>query len=205
MTQDHTQDARLQSPAIARNRDPILAVLRDVLPVSGRVLEIASGTGEHAVHFAGGLPDLVWQPSDPDAASRASIAAWRDGAGLANLHEPLAIDAASDGWPVVEAEAVVCINMVHISPWAATEGLMAGASAVLESGFPLVLYGPFRRHDRALEASNAAFDDDLKARDPEWGLRSVESVRACALDHDLAFDALIEMPANNLVVVFRKR
>lgn len=205
MTQDAFLDARRQAPATVRNRDPILAVLRDVLPLSGRVLEIASGTGEHAVHFAAALPDLLWRPSDPDPQARASIAAWRADAGLANLLEPLAIDAASGDWPQVEAEAVVCINMIHISPWAATEGLMAGSAKLLDSGRPLVLYGPYRRGDRALEPGNAAFDEDLKRRNPEWALRSVESVRACALDHDLAFDQLVEMPANNLVLVFRKR
>jgi hypothetical protein len=204
MTQDATSDARREAPATARNRDAILAVLREVLPLSGRVIEIASGTGEHAVHFAGALPDLIWQASDPDPGALASIAAWRTEAGLANLAPPIALDAASD-WPDLTAEAVVCINMIHISPWAATEGLMAGAARALDSGRPLVLYGPYRRHDRALEPSNAAFDEDLKRRNPEWGLRSVETVRACALDHDLAFDQLVEMPANNLMLVFRKR
>ncbi|HUD27242.1 MAG TPA: DUF938 domain-containing protein [Novosphingobium sp.] len=200
-----TQDLRRQAPATARNRDPILAVLREVLPLSGRVLEIASGTGEHAVHFAAALPDLVWQPSDPDPGARSSIAAWRAHAGLANLREPIALDAASPDWPEAPFEAVVCINMVHISHWSSTEGLMAGAARVLESGRPLVLYGPFRRAGRALEPGNAAFDEDLRRRNPDWGLRSVEDVRACALDHGLVFDQLVEMPANNLVVVFRKR
>ncbi|PNU02044.1 DUF938 domain-containing protein [Novosphingobium guangzhouense] len=198
-------DPRREAPATARNRDPILAVLRDVLPVSGHVLEIASGTGEHAVHFAAALPDLVWQPTDPDARARASIAAWVQQAGLANIEPPLELDAASGAWPVDAAQAVVCINMVHISPWAATEGLMAGAARVLESGYPLVLYGPYRRDGITLEPSNAAFDEDLKRRNSEWGLRSVETVRACALDNGLAFDRLVEMPANNLMLVFRKR
>ncbi|WP_285017099.1 DUF938 domain-containing protein [Novosphingobium sp. fls2-241-R2A-195] len=198
-------DARREAPATARNRDPILSVLRDVLPVSGHVLEIASGTGEHAIHFAAALPDLVWQPTDPDANARASIAAWGEQAELANLRAPLELDAASHEWPITEAQAVVCINMIHISPWTATEGLMAGAARVLESGYPLVLYGPYRREGIALAPSNAAFDEDLKRRNPEWGLRSVETVRACALDNGLAFDSLVEMPANNLMLVFRKR
>ncbi|EJU09489.1 DUF938 domain-containing protein [Novosphingobium resinovorum] len=198
-------DARREAPATARNRDPILSVLRDVLPVSGHVLEIASGTGEHAIHFAAALPDLVWQPTDPDANARASIAAWGEQAELANLRAPLELDAASHEWPITEAQAVVCINMIHISPWTATEGLMAGAARVLESGYPLVLYGPYRREGLTLEPSNAAFDEDLKRRNPEWGLRSVETVRACALDNGLAFDSLVEMPANNLMLVFRKR
>ncbi|EJL28546.1 DUF938 domain-containing protein [Novosphingobium sp. AP12] len=200
-----TQDDRREAPATARNREPILQVLRDVLPLSGRVLEVASGTGEHAVHFAAALPDLIWQPSDPDPEARASIAAYRGDAGLSNLLEPIALDAASSAWPDTPFEAVVCINMIHISPWASTEGLMAGAAKALDSGRPLVLYGPYRRADRAIEPSNEAFDEDLKLRNPEWGLRGVESVRACALDHDLAFDQLVEMPANNLILVFRKR
>lgn len=198
-------DARREAPATARNRDPILSVLRDVLPVSGHVLEIASGTGEHAIHFAAALPDLVWHPTDPDDNARASIAAWGEQAELANLRAPLELDAASHEWPITEAQAVVCINMIHISPWIATEGLMAGAARVLESGYPLVLYGPYRREGVALAPSNAAFDEDLKRRNPDWGLRSVETVRACALDNGLAFDSLVEMPANNLMLVFRKR
>ncbi|MEE4454589.1 DUF938 domain-containing protein [Novosphingobium resinovorum] len=205
MQQDASSpDHRRQAPAAARNRDPILSVLREVLPLSGHVLEVASGTGEHALHFAAAFPDLVWQPSDPDPDARASIAAWREDAALPNLQAPLALDAAGE-WPALRAQAVLCINMVHISPWSATEGLMAGAAAALESGYPLVLYGPYRREGHPLEPSNAAFDESLKRRDPRWGLRSVESVRACALDCGLAFDRLVEMPANNLVLVFRKR
>jgi hypothetical protein len=200
-----THDDRRQAPATARNRDPILQVLRDALPLSGRVLEVASGTGEHAVHFAAALPDLIWQPSDPDPEARASIAAYRGDAGLSNLLAPIALDAASSDWPDTPFEAVVCINMIHISPWASTEGLMAGAAKVLDSGRPLVLYGPYRRADRAIEPSNEAFDEDLKLRNPDWGLRGMESVRACALDYGLAFDLLAEMPANNLMLVFRKR
>lgn len=199
-----TMSARRQAPAVARNRGPILDVLRDALPVSGRVLEVASGTGEHAVHFAAAFPDLIWQPSDPDPDARASIAGWREEAGLGNLLPPVTLDAASPQWPVSEMEAVVCINMIHISPWEATEGLMAGAALVLDSGRPLILYGPFRREGLPLEPSNAAFDADLRQRDPRWGLRTVESVRVCAFDQRLAFDKLVEMPANNLVLVFRK-
>ncbi|MGF7154613.1 DUF938 domain-containing protein [Novosphingobium gossypii] len=199
-----TMSARRQAPAVARNRGPILDVLRDALPVSGRVLEVASGTGEHAVHFAAAFPDLIWQPSDPDPDARASIAAWREEAGLNNLLPPVALDASSPQWPVSDTEAVVCINMIHISPWEATEGLMAGAARVLDSGRPLILYGPFRREGLPLEPSNAAFDADLRQRDPRWGLRTVESVRVCAFDQGLAFDKLVEMPANNLMLVFRK-
>lgn len=198
-------DARRHAPATGRNRDPILIELRQALPASGLVLEIASGTGEHAVHFAGALPALVWQPSDPDPQAHASIAAWREDAGLPNLLAPIALDAAAPEWPVARADAVVCVNMIHISPWGATEGLMAGAGRLLDRGAPLVLYGPYRRAGHALEPSNAAFDEDLRRRDPRWGLRLVEDVRACALDRGLAFDKLVEMPANNLCLIFRKR
>lgn len=198
-------DHRREAPAVARNRDPILAVLREVLPISGEVLEVASGTGEHVVHFAAALRDIVWQPSDPEPDALASIAAWSSDAGLPNIREPLRLDAAAADWPIGRADAVLCINMIHISPWAATEGLMAGAARVLDSGRPLILYGPYRRSDRSLEPSNAAFDEDLKLRNPAWGLRRVKDVHACALDHGLEFDRLAEMPANNLMLVFRKR
>ncbi|EIZ80808.1 hypothetical protein WSK_0490 [Novosphingobium sp. Rr 2-17] len=198
-------DARCHAPAATRNRESILAVLRETLPLSGRVLEIASGTGEHAVHFARALPDLIWQPSDPDPASRASIAAWRAGEGLANLREPIDLDVTAADWPVERPQAIVCINMVHISAWAATEGLIAGAARLLETGAPLLIYGPFRQAGQPLEPSNRRFDEDLKLRDPAWGLRLVEDVRTCALDHDLAFDQVVQMPANNLTLIFRKR
>ncbi|SFG25491.1 Protein of unknown function [Novosphingobium sp. CF614] len=198
-------DARRRAPAAARNRDPILAVLRAVLPPSGLVLELASGTGEHAVHFARALPGLSWQPSDPDPDALASIAAWREAEGPSNLLAPVALDAAAPRWPVERAEALVCINMVHISPWRSTEGLMAGAGRLLPSGNPLVLYGPYRRAGHPIEPGNQAFDADLRRRDPRWGLRDAGDVRACALNSGLVFDQLVEMPANNLCLVFRKR
>lgn len=195
-------DKRRSAPAALRNRDPIAAVLAEVLPAEGLVLELASGSGEHAVHFARVFPALTWQPSDPDAQARASIAAWREG--LANVLPPLAIDAATADWPCPRADAVLCINMIHISPWEATEGLMRGAGALLAAGAPLVLYGPYRRAGRPLEPSNAAFDADLKRRDPRWGLREVDAVSACAAAAGLALDRVVEMPANNLTVVFRR-
>lgn len=198
-------DARRHAPAATRNRESILAVLRETLPISGCVLEVASGTGEHAVHFARALPDLVWQPSDPDPASRASIADWRASEGLANLREPIDLDVTVADWPVEPPQAIVCINMAHISPWAATEGLIAGASRLLDTGAPLVIYGPFRRKGHPLEPSNRRFHEDLKLRDPAWGLRLIEDVRACALDHDLEYDQVVQMPANNLTLIFRKR
>lgn len=198
-------DPRQHAPATARNREPILAVLREELPESGMVLEVASGTGEHAVHFAQALPELTWQPSDPSPEARASIAAWRELEGSQNLLAPLELDAASDIWPIAHADAVACINMVHISPWQSTEGLMRGAGRVLPRGAPLILYGPYRRAGRALEPSNAAFDESLKARDPSWGLRELEQVAECAASQGLDLSRVVEMPANNLTVVFRKR
>jgi SAM-dependent methyltransferase len=198
-------DGRSHAPAAARNRDPILDVLRTELPPSGLVLEIASGTGEHAVHFARALARLTWQPSDPSPEARRSIAAWTAAAGCANILPPLDLDVTGEAWPVERAAAVVCINMIHISPWEATEGLMRGAGRLLGSGAPLYLYGPFRRGDHPLEPGNAAFDDDLRRRDPRWGLRELDAVTACAARHGFARCTVVAMPANNLSVIFRKR
>lgn len=196
-------DLRRIAPAAARNRDPILDVLRNALPPSGVVLELASGSGEHIVHFARALPHLQWRPSDPSPEARASIAAWTAAEGLDNVAPPLALDAAGD-WPVGHADAIVCINMIHISPWAATEGLMRGAGAILPAGGLLYLYGPYRRAGVALEPSNEAFDADLRARDPEWGLRDLDDVSACAAGHGLRVEAVLPMPANNLSVLLRR-
>jgi SAM-dependent methyltransferase len=195
----------LSSPATARNREPILAVLREYLPASGLVLEIAAGAGEHAVHMARNLPGLTWRPTDPDATARASIEAWREEAGLPNLLPPLALDAAAPGsWPIERADAVVCINMVHISPWASTQGLMAGAGRVLGEGGVLYLYGPYREAEVPTTPSNEGFDASLKARNPAWGLRDREAVVAEAEANGLELVARVEMPANNLSLVFRK-
>ena len=196
---------RRSAPATLRNREPILDLLRPVLPETGLVLEIASGTGEHTVHFARHLPALRWQPSDPSPDARASIAAWAVAEDLANVLPPLDLDAASATWPIARADALLCINMIHISPWEATEGLMRGAGHVLGAGQPLYLYGPYRRPGRALEPSNAAFDADLTRRDPRWGLRDLDEVMACAEANGFALDRVVEMPANNLSVIFRKR
>ena len=171
-------DARLQSPSAARNRGAILEALRPLLPEAGLVLEVASGTGEHVAHFARAFPALQWQPSDPDARCRASIDAW--GAGLANLLPALDLDVCAADWPVVRADAVLCFNMIHIAPWAATQGLIAGASRVLAAGGLLALYGPFRHAGQELAAGNAAFDAELRVRDPAWGLRVIEDVAAIA-------------------------
>lgn len=193
------------SPAAQRNRDPIVEVLRSVLPERGLVLEVASGTGEHAVHFARAFPKLMFQPSDPDPSALRSIEAWRAEAGLFNLLPPVTLDARAKDWPVDGADAVVCINMVHISPWAATEGLMRGAARLLPPGAPLYLYGPYRQDGVPTAPSNEAFDESLKARDPEWGLRNLEDVAAEAERHGFALEAVFPMPANNLSVVFRRR
>jgi SAM-dependent methyltransferase len=197
--------AALISDAVARNRDPILAVLRRVLPRAGTVLEIASGTGEHAVHFAAALPDLEWQPTDIDAIARASIAAHRDAARLPNLRPPLALDVTADEWPLPRADALVAINMIHIAPWPATEGLMAGAARLLPPGGILYLYGPYREAGVPTAPSNVAFDASLRARDPRWGLRDLAEVLALAAAHGFELVERVAMPANNLSVVLRRR
>lgn len=198
-------DARLSSPAALRNRDPILAVLRTILPACGTVLEIASGSGEHILHFAAALPDLTWQPSDPSGAARNSIAAWLAAERPGNVLAPLDMDAATSYWPVERADALVAINMVHISPWAATLGLLAGAARVLPIGAPLFLYGPYWRGGVPAAASNIGFDADLKARDPAWGIRDLDTVTAAATPLGLRLERIVEMPANNLSVVFVRR
>lgn len=199
-----TPDARRFAHATLRNRDPILAVLREVLPDTGTVLEVASGSGEHAVFFAAALPGLHWQPSDPDAEARASIAAWTAAAGVQNVAAPLPLDAASADWPATGADAVVCINMIHISPWGSAEGLFAGAGRLLGPGAPLVLYGPFKRGGAHTAPSNAEFDDALRAQDPRWGVRDLETVTDLAARTGFALDQVVEMPANNLAAVYRK-
>ncbi|MBF8221432.1 DUF938 domain-containing protein [Halomonas sp. 328] len=197
-------DARLVSPAAARNAAPILAVLRDVLPERGRVLELASGSGEHALNFARALPGLVWQPSDPSPQARASIAAWRDAEGPDNLLAPIALDVTRRPWPVAEFTALVCINLLHISPWAAGQALFAEAGARLPSDGVLFVYGPFKRDGAHTAPSNAAFDADLRRRDPAWGIRDLAAVEAEAQRHGLALSRVVEMPANNLSLVFQR-
>ena len=192
------------APATLRNTRPIIEILRKELPPNGMLLEVASGTGEHAVAFASAFPDLTWQPSDRTADELTSIRAYRAEAGLDNLAAPVVLDAGSDVWPVERADAVVCINMVHISPWVATEGLFAGAGRVLPSGAPLLLYGPYREADVPLAPSNADFDASLKSRDPDWGLREVAALDELARQSGIERSARYTMPANNLVLVYRK-
>lgn len=198
-------DPRRFAPATERNRDPILALLRRVLPASGTVLEIASGTGEHAVYFSRHLAPLTWQPTDPDAAARASIVAWSAEAELANIRAPLALDASQPNWPIDRADAVLAVNMVHISPWAATVGLLGGAARVLPSGGPLVLYGPYKQDGRHTAPSNEAFDQNLRRQNAAWGVRDLETLveTATAAGFDLA--ETTQMPANNLGLVFHRR
>jgi SAM-dependent methyltransferase len=193
------------SPSTARNRQPILDVLRPRLAPNARVLEVASGAGEHAAFLAAALPGVTWQPSDRAAEALASIAAWRAAAGVSNLAAPSRLDAGDLAtWPPGPFEAVVCINMVHISPWAATEGLMAGAARVLTPGGRLFLYGPYVEAGLETVPSNLTFDESLKSRDLAWGLRDLAEVTALAYANGLAFAERIAMPANNLVVVFEK-
>ena len=196
--------AMRSAPAALRNREPIAEVLRDWLPASGTVLEVASGTGEHAVHFARFFPHLQWQPSDLDPSALASIKAWRSEAGLPNLRPPLVLDAASAIWPCPGADALLSINMVHISPWASAIGLAEGAARLLPAGAPLILYGPWLKDDIETAPSNLAFDADLKRRNPDWGLRRVEDFAAMAADRGLSLTEFRAMPANNLMLLLRK-
>jgi hypothetical protein len=195
---------RLQYPATQRNRDAILEVLRGVLPPSGPVLEIASGSGEHIVHFANAMPGLTFQPSDPEDAARLSIAAWTAETGLSNIRPPLAIDVRREPWPIAQADAMLCINMIHISPWEATQALMRNAGRILSKGAPLYLYGAYRQKDVVTADSNEAFDADLKSRNPQWGLRQLDDVAALAREAGFSGPAVTPMPANNLSVVFRR-
>ena len=197
---------RRYAPATLRNRGPILEVLRRLLPKSGLLLEVASGTGEHVVHFAAALPDWTFQPSDVDPDALASIAAWIQTSELANVRMPLQLDVTSRTWPLVgeSVQAIFSANMVHIAPEEATRGLMAGAGRLLDSGGALVVYGPFRVAGAHTAASNEAFDADLRARDPRWGVRDVEWLQELAASSGLALEEQVAMPANNQIVVFRK-
>jgi len=197
-------ETRLQSPSAARNRDPILSVLRQHLDGVRSVLEIASGSGEHVVHFAAALPDVTFQPTDPDGPSRASIDAWVAEGGLANVRPALALDVTAQPWPVAGADAVVCINMIHIAPWAATLGLLRGAALVLPPGGVLFLYGPYRRGGAHTADSNAAFDENLRGRNPAWGIRDLEAVADAAKAEGFGAPAVVPMPANNFSVIFRR-
>jgi uncharacterized protein DUF938 len=194
---------KLQAPAAARNREPIREVLARWLPAHGLVLEIASGSGEHAVHFARAFPALEWQPSDADDGARASIAAWRVEVELPNLREPLALDVTSDAWPVAHADVVLCINMIHIAPWEAAVALFAGAART--GAGDVITYGPYAFDGVLAPESNVAFDRSLRARDPRWGVRDVRDVAAVAGEHGFIHADTVAMPANNHSLRFRRR
>jgi hypothetical protein len=193
------------APAALRNREPIAEVLREWLPASGLVLEVASGTGEHAAFFASLFPQLEWQPSDTDPLALGTIEARQADSGLPNLRQPVVLDVSMDRWPVDAAAAVLSINMVHISPWAAALGLLDGARRVLEPGAPLILYGPWIVPDIETAPSNLAFDADLKARDPAWGLRRVDDLATEADARGFALADQRAMPANNRMLLFTRR
>lgn len=203
---DRWEGHKRHAPATQRNREPIAECLAKLLPETGTVLEIASGSGEHALFFARRFPALRWQPSDPDADARSSIAAWRasEGAGVENLAAPLALDAAAPDWPVESADAILCVNMVHISPWKATEGLFAGAARLLPAGGILAIYGPFLAEDVATAPSNFAFDRSLKQRNPEWGIRDLADVDALAKANGLERVERFLLPANNMLLAYRR-
>jgi hypothetical protein len=199
-----SQDGRLYFPATARNRQPILDVLKQHLPERGLVLEVASGSGEHVVHLAQSCPGLTFQPSDPDPTHRGSIDAWIAVARLPNVRPAVQLDVTAPTWPVAAADAVVCINMIHIAPWAAAVGLMHGAGRSLPAGGLLYLYGPYKRGGQHTAPSNAAFDASLRLQNPAWGVRDLEAVAELAAAQGFAAPIIIEMPANNLSLVLRK-
>jgi len=192
------------APAAERNKEPILEVLREVLPARGLVLEVASGSGQHAAFFAGKLPQLVWQPSDADAAALGSIAGYREEAGLSNMNPPIALDASGAPWPIERADAVVSINMIHIAPWAACLGLFDGGARILPVEAPLVLYGPFAIDGDFIAPSNIDFDRRLRGENEAWGVRELRDVERAAKERGFRLDRVVARPANNQVVVFRK-
>ena len=199
-----SEDARRFAPAVARNKAAITEALARHLPAAGLVLEIASGSGEHALHFAAHFPALSFQPTDPDAAALASIAAWQAEAQLPNLQPPLGLDVMADAWPVQKADAVLCINMIHIAPWEATAALVRGAARVLPRDGILFLYGPFKQGGQHTTPSNAEFDAGLRAQDAQWGVRDLEAVAEIAIAAGFAAPVVEAMPANNLSVIFRR-
>lgn len=199
-----SSDPRQFRPHVPRNRDPILDVLRLILPPKGLVLEVASGSGEHAAYFAQNLRALDWQPSDPDQEALASATAHRAEASLPNLLPPLPLDVTAAQWPVDRADAVICCNMIHIAPWTVCEGLIAGSARVLPTGGLLYLYGPYKIGGRHTAPTNQAFDERLRAQNPAWGIRDLDDVTALAARHGFALAETVPMPANNLSVIFRR-
>lgn len=200
---DNLDDGRRFAASAERNKDPILAVLRRVLPGKGLILEIGSGTGQHVAHFAKALPQLTWQPSDLDADLRQSVARWIEHEGLSSVLAPVAFDVQATPWPVEHAAAIVAINVIHVSPWTAALALIEGAARILPQGGVLFLYGPYRRDGRHTAPSNERFDAELRAFDPQWGVRDVEELAEAAGRAGFALAEIVEMPANNLSLVFR--
>ena len=195
------EDGRWFTGTVERNKEPILGLLKRVLPRSGLVLEIGSGTGQHVVHYAKALPELTWQPSDPDVEFRESTRAWMKWENFGNVRAPIDLEVCRLPWPVTRADAVLCVNMIHVAPWAATLALFSGARSVLDHGGPLVLYGPYRRFGRHTAASNELFDARLRATDPAWGVRDLEKVAEVGGEAGFRLMDVVEMPANNLGVV----
>ena len=197
--------AKRFAPAAERNKHALLDVLRRVLPASGTVLEIASGTGQHAAFFSAELPRLTWQPSDPSEDARSSIASWVEDEGRANLLPPLTVDARQRVWPIEQADAVLCVNMIHIAPFQSTEGLFEGASRLLVPGTPLITYGPYRLHGEHTATSNEAFDLSLRGRDPSWGVRDVDELAEVASRTGFVLSEKFAMPANNMTLIWTRR
>jgi SAM-dependent methyltransferase len=197
-------DERETAPSAERNKGPLLEVVRRVLPARGLVLEIGSGTGQHVAHFAAALPSLVFQPSEADTAKHASICAWTRHGELRNVRPPIELDVTRRPWPTGSADAIICINVIHISPWATTLALMQGAGAILVTGGVLVTYGPYRRDGKQTAPSNEEFDAWLKSRSPDWGVRDMERVEAAANGAGLRLEEAVAMPANNFTLVFRR-
>ena len=192
------------APAAERNRQPILDVLRRVLPPAGLVLEVASGTGQHTIFFSEHLPALHWQPTDASSEALRSIGEWVDEAARKNLLAPLELDVRSPQWPVTKADALLCINMIHISPWETTKALFQGASQLLAGGSPLVTYGPYRLHGEHTAPSNAAFDQSLRSRNARWGIRDIDELRELAGRTGLVLEERVSMPANNMILVWTR-
>ena len=201
----HYHDGRLHAPPTDRNRDPILAVLRRWLPATGTVLEIASGTGQHALYFTGQLPGITWQPTDIGEGQLRSIAAWRATEERPNLLAPLPLDVTSDDWPVDRADAILNVNMIHASPWTTCLGLFRGAARVLPPGAPVLLYGPFMIDGEHTAPSNARFSLDLQSRHPNWGVRDLADVRRVANENGFELAERVPVPSNNFVVVFTRQ
>lgn len=202
---DVSADNRPVSPSAERNKGPIADLLKRVLPDQGTVLEISSGTGQHVVHFAREMPHLIWQPSERDAPSLQWISQWMAAEALPNVRAPLHLDVTELPWPTEAAQAVICLNMVHIAPWSATQGLMRGAATLLGQNGILFLYGPYRQDGVPTSPGNEAFDAQLRARNPDWGLRTVEDVASCAMSHGFGAPEIHQMPANNLSLIVRKQ